>query len=99
MQHSALDKLVAMFPEDIELLERFIDDESEHEGQSGKRLGDVALGLVIALSGQHCKDYGFSKDFTGRPNAIETAMTFGFKNNALRIEARRQWREYRVRGE
>ena len=86
--------------DDVELLKGLISNDTKvgSVARSGNkriecRLGDVALGMVLALTEQNAKDYGFTNASNGRPTS-SSYYNYGFVDNEARTAARQKWAEY-----
>ena len=86
--------------EDVELLKKLVNNDTKvgTVARSGNkriecRLGDVALGMALALSDQNAKEYGFSNAPNGRPTS-SSYYNYGFVDDKSRKAAREKWNEY-----
>ena len=86
--------------EDVEVLKDLISNDTRvgSVARSGKkriecRLGDVALGMALALTEQNAKDYGFTNAPNGRPTST-SYYNYGFVDDSGRKAARAKWDEY-----
>ena len=86
--------------EDLEVLSELIDNDTKVGtiARSGNkriecRLGDVALGMALALTDQNAKEYGFTNAPNGRPTST-SYYNYGFVDDKQRQEARKKWDEF-----
>jgi hypothetical protein len=88
--------------DDIERMDKLVFSDQKVSGgrrvgakQRECRVGDVALAMAVALSGQKFKDYGFEGVKEGVAN--NSYNYYGFVDHGDRQAARNKWARYRVR--
>lgn len=93
--------------EDIEAVEKLINDDTLLSGSSSKtspkatyKLGDTALAMAAKLAGQNTDDYGFTSYYKGRTTRTTINYRhFGFLSDEQRAAARKKWFDSREKSE
>jgi hypothetical protein len=90
----------------LPVLEAFLDDKTQFCGfgigvrggnvQGNTEVRDVALAMLVRLSKQSFKDYGFAISGLGYDHLMNNANYLGFSSNKQREKALAKWKEWKA---
>jgi hypothetical protein len=86
-------------PEQVPALERLLEDERNIPDRGGRasdvQMRDVALAVLVHVTGQNVAEYGFVHAKSNRDILFNT-NTLAFSDPAARLEALKKWRAWRA---
>lgn len=87
--------------EHVEVVEPLLEDthsqrESTREGETPLEVRDVALGTLIALTGQRLADYGYQTSSVRRSYAMGRLDRYRFASPQRRVTALKKWQAWRA---